>query len=119
MGERVNISYSVELDELDIEVQRLLKAALVEIQYVVGECNAVDQSSPLTVNNCEIIDKIRQKMAKADIILNDTTNIINGYLNYKSSKQAPHTEIDDGVDDADFSDLKEKLQNFERSAFSE
>lgn len=115
MGQRVNISYSVELDELDIEVQRLLKAALIEVQHIVGECNAIEQAAPLTVSNCDIIDKIRQKMAKADIIFSDTVNIINGYLNYKSTNQAQPAEIDDATVDADFNELKEKLQNFERS----
>jgi hypothetical protein len=119
MGQRVNISYSVELDELDIEVQRLLKSALVEIQYVVGECNMIEQSAPLTVSNCALIDKIRQKMAKADIIFNDTTNIINGYLNYKSTSQPQHTKLDDATDDADFNELKEKIQNFKHSVSDE
>jgi len=119
MGQRVNISYSVELDELDIEVQRLIKTALIEIQHVVGQCNAVDQAAPLTVNNCEIIDQIRQKMAKADIILNDTVNIINGYLNYKSTNQTPDAEINSMVDGDNFNELKEKIEKFERSNLSE
>jgi len=119
MGQRVNISYSVELDELDIEVQRLLKAALIEVQHVVAECNAIEQAAPLTVSNCELIDKIRQKMAKADIIFNDTVNIINGYLNYKSTNQAQPAELDNTAVDGDFDELKQKLQNFERSTLVE
>ena len=80
MGERVNISYSVDIDELDIEVQRLIKSALIQIQYVVGECNSIEQASPLTVKNTELIDFIRDKLAKADIIFSDINNIINLYL---------------------------------------
>ena len=115
MGQRVNISYSVELDELDIEVQRLIKLALIEIQQVVGECNMIEQAAPLTLNNCELLDKIRQKLAKADIIFNDTTNIINGYLSYKSTSQPQQADLNDAIDDANFNELRDKLENFNNS----
>ncbi|HAI41511.1 MAG TPA: hypothetical protein DCM40_27050 [Maribacter sp.] len=112
MGERVNIQYSVDIDELDIEIQRLIKSALIEIQHVVSECNTIDQSNPLTLQNYELFDIIRRKLSKADIIFSDVANILNGYLNYKMNSQDVEQPTHKPVESDDFDELKEKIQNF-------
>ena len=109
MGERVNISYSVDIDELDVEVQRLIKSALVQIQHIVGECNSIDQAFPLTVENTKLIESIRVKLAKADIIFGDVNNIINGYLDYKTNVPVS-SDVHEKIDD--LNELKQKIESF-------
>ena len=118
MAQRVNITYSVEIDQLDIEVQRLIKTALIEIQAMVGECNSVEQAAPLTIDNCQIIDNIRQRLAKADIIFGDVANIINGYLQYQLSSANNEIQTNESTHEPiseDLSVLKNKLDMFRES----
>lgn len=119
MTQRVNITYSVEIDQLDIEVQRLIKTALIEIQAMVSECNSVEQAAPLTIDNCQIIDNIRQRLAKADIIFGDVVNIINGYLQYSlnsaQSSSPQQSDLQESVTGENISELKEKLEMFKDS----
>jgi|18_taG_2_1085343.scaffolds.fasta_scaffold00852_3 hypothetical protein len=110
MSQRVNIQYSVDLDELDIEVQRLIKGALVQLQYMVSKCNQIEQADPLTIKNCDLINDIRQHISKADQTLSDTTNIISGYLTYKSNI------AQDTADSSQLSnELSQKMEDFKNS----
>jgi len=106
MGQRVNIQYSVEIDDLSSEVARLLTKSLVEIQEIINVCNQLDQAETLNLKNCEVIDTIRKKLAKADLMFADTNNIINGYLSYKTTSEQPP------VDPDNFDELREKIENF-------
>ena len=118
MSQRVNITYSVEIDQLDIEVQRLLKTALGEVQQLVNDCNNVDMASPMTVDNSQLIDRIRQRMAKADIVFGDVVNIVNGYLSYQLSSANNDTQANGDLQEPiseDLSILKNKLDMFKES----
>ena len=83
MGQRVNIQYSVELDDLDEEVNRLFGKAIKELDLVspVGGTPRIK----LGTNGLEQLDFLRRKLAKIDIMLGDVQNIIEGYVNYKSA----------------------------------
>ncbi len=109
MQERVNIQYSVELNDLSSEVARLLTKSLVEIQEIIKDCNELDQEETLNLKNSETIDAIRKRLAKADVMFADTNNIIKGYLSYKTT---PETALDD-VDNFDV--LREKIESFKDS----
>jgi len=118
VSQRVNITYSVEIDQLDIEVQRLLKTALGEVQQLVNDCNNVDMASPMTVDNSQLIDRIRQRMAKADIVFGDVVNIVNGYLSYQLSSANNDTQANGDLQEPiseDLSILKNKLDMFKES----
>ena len=119
MSQRVNISYSVELENLDVEVQRLLKNALVCIQRLVNECNEIDQEVPLTLQVSQKIDDVRQQMALADVIFSDVSNIINGYLQYKTAPEKnshePPFDEQPSNDVDNFSQLKEKIEKFKEA----
>ena len=108
MTQRVNITYSVEIDQLDTEVQRLIKDGLIRIQEVVSKCNSIDLALPLTLEVYQNIDDIRQQMAKADIILNDVSNIINGYLSYMS--RPPEQQQPPSMDE-----LQNKINEFKET----
>ena len=118
MSQRVNITYSVEIDQLDIEVQRLIKSALSEIQTMVNDCNSLEQANPLTIDNCQLIDNIRQRLAKADIVFSDVVNIINGYLQYQLNSANNEIQVSENTHEPiseDLSVLKNKLDMFRES----
>lgn len=83
MGQRVNIQYSVELDDLDEEVNRLFGKAIKELDLAapVGGTPRIK----LGTDGLEQLDFLRRKLAKIDIMLGDVQNIIEGYVNYKSA----------------------------------
>ena len=114
MGQRVNIQYSVELDQLDVEVQRLIKGALTHIQQAVNECNQINQAAPLTIGNCDRIDDIRTKLSSADQSLSDISNIIHGYLNYKTSASLSAAEQTQ-TKEANAEGLSQKIKDFKES----
>jgi len=86
MGQRINIQYSVELDDLADEVRRLMKEA--HSRYV-GLWEIQDQTVELTNETLEKVDQIRQELIGVDHRLNDVANIISGYLYYKAQEMNP------------------------------
>ena len=64
MGQRVNIQYSVEIDELQDEINRLFHNAIMELDKVqpVGGAPVVK----LGTEGIEQVDSIRQKLTKVE-----------------------------------------------------
>ena len=109
--ERVNIQYSIDLNELAGEVVRLLNrasknattAATVDFENLKN----VDEKNSLSLNTLTSIDLARKRLAAIDYALNDVSQIINGYLAFKvqdslnqqadqSPLQPPQTPLDVG-----------------------
>ena len=86
MGQRVNIQYSVELEDLEEEVNRLYSNAITQL---VSLPNA---SLNLGTGGLESVDSFRQKLAKVDIMLGDVQNIIEGYVRFKT-QPPPEREV--------------------------
>ena len=90
MGQRVNIQYSVEIEDLQSEVNRLFSNAIMELDKVqpVGGAPVVK----LGTDGIDKIESIRHRLAKIDIMLNDIQNIIEGYVRFKT-QPPPDREI--------------------------
>ena len=84
MGQRVNIQYSVEIEDLEAEVNRLFKAAMKSLDFK----SPMGQLS-LGTEGMEQVDNLRRKLAKADIMLGDVQNIIQGYVRFKTQPEEP------------------------------
>ena len=78
MGQRVNIQYSVELEDLEEEVNRLYSNAITKL------ASLPHASLNLGTEGLEKVDSFRQKLAKVDIMLGDVQNIIEGYVRFKT-----------------------------------
>ena len=78
MGQRVNIQYSVELEDLEEEVNRLYSNAITKL------ASLPHASLNLGTEGLEKVDSFRQKLAKVDIMLADVQNIIEGYVRFKT-----------------------------------
>tara|TARA_R110002110_G_scaffold116106_1_gene287492 strand:- start:1898 stop:2284 length:387 start_codon:yes stop_codon:yes gene_type:complete len=84
MGQRVNIQYSVELEELQGEVNRLFDKTTTEL-VSLGEGWGTNEFVPMDVAGIEMIDGIRQRLTRLDIMLGDIHNIVQGYVRFRST----------------------------------
>ena len=113
---RINIQYSIELDELAQEVNRLYKKAsqlmnnLSLVQYSEGQI--------LTSSLVKHIHEKRLELSSADAILRDVQSMVNSYVEYELSQlndevplqPSQETEIPiDGV--ATLDDINSTLQH--------
>lgn len=87
MGQRVNIQYSVELDDLDEEVARLFKKAVTRLENISSGwgCGYV----PMDLEGLRMVDELRQNLARVDTALSDVQNIVEGYVRFKTQPEEP------------------------------
>ena len=109
MGQRVNIQYSVELDDLQEEVNRLFGKAILELEKVcpVGGTPVVDMGT----EGIDKIDTLRRKLAKDDIMLADVQTIISGYVRFKTKPPEPQ-QFEQSPDEIEIEQLEDKLLKF-------
>ena len=112
MTQRVNIQYSVKIDELEEEVARLAGKA----QAIFERCNTEILSSQvlLSIDAHEQIDQLRLSLAETDAILADVNMIVGSFLSYKSQemmKSVPQPPAP-MEDPPELSDLQEKIAGF-------
>lgn len=111
MGQRVNIQYSVELSDLQNEVNRLFGEAVRELEKIqpVGGAPVVK----LGTDGIEKIETIRTNLAKIDIMLNDIQNIVEGYVRFKT-QPPPEREIpfQETSEELEVEQLEDKISKF-------
>lgn len=79
MGQRISIQYSIDIDDLEDEVVRLLNKSF-------GELNKLSKTTikdPLSLSTIESVDNLRLGLANVDAVLQDISAIVNGYVAYK------------------------------------
>jgi hypothetical protein len=81
---RVNISYSIELEDVPKEVDRILEECEGKLRDIHGILNQAIGQSPLQV--IADLDKLRIKLAKLDLELGDSMHIMSGYVRAMASK---------------------------------
>tara|TARA_B100000131_G_scaffold278333_1_gene282732 strand:+ start:7 stop:432 length:426 start_codon:yes stop_codon:yes gene_type:complete len=125
MSQRVNIQYSVPLEDLESEVERLIKRSFARLS---GACDAAHESarSTLELSTYETIDTLRQELGAIDISLAEINHLISSYLSYKAQgtttpethESAMPTELE--MQEAlagseELSQLHDKLARFKRA----
>ena len=108
MGQRVNIQYSVDLDDLQEEVNRLFGKAIIELEKTcpVGGTPVAN----LGTEGLDKIDLLRQKLMKIDTMLGDIQNIISGYVRFRT--EPPSQQIEQTSDELEIEQLEDKLAKF-------
>ena len=108
MGQRVNIQYSVELEDLQDEVNRLFSNA------ITGLTSLPHASLNLDIEGLDKVDTLRQKLAKVDIMLGDVQNIIEGYVRFKTQPdpepEVPFQEVSDNLETEELEDRIAKFK---------
>tara|TARA_Y100000310_G_scaffold103603_1_gene101982 strand:+ start:90 stop:470 length:381 start_codon:yes stop_codon:yes gene_type:complete len=123
MGQRVNVHYSVDLEELPTEVENLIGKA----EKKIGECHQELQdlikrynSQLLMTTACtQDVNVLRESLANVDFILHDATNIINGFVSYQlqepPGEDTPAEEALQANAYVDTDHIEEKIQKFKES----
>tara|TARA_R100000234_G_C4920812_1_gene144062 strand:+ start:45 stop:368 length:324 start_codon:yes stop_codon:yes gene_type:complete len=81
MSQRVNIQYSVEIENLQETVDYLYNKVLTRMDRL--NQNMTETTSFLDLELIEEIDQIRLELAQIDTQLSDIDNIVKGYLKFK------------------------------------
>lgn len=108
MGQRVNIQYSVELEDLEAEVNRLFKAAMRNLDFKspLGHLS-------LGTEGMDEVDSLRRKLAKADVMLGDIQNIIQGYVRFKTQPEEPRVpDSPSEAEELEMEQLEDRLARF-------
>ena len=124
MKQRVNIQYSIEVKDIQKEVDRLYLKATERLSKVNDRLQSPYISMDLF--GMRKIDEARQELATVDAMLGDIHNILQGYVHYKSApleppalpSVAPIKLKDETLKEKNMDSLKEKITHF-RDAFDE
>ena len=90
MGQRINIQYSIDVDDLGDEVERLLQKSFGEL----SKLSNTRITNSLSLEAIEDIDAVRQGLAAIDATLQDVAAIVNGYVVYKTSSNSSESIIE-------------------------
>ena len=111
MGQRVNIQYSVELDELPDEVNRLFGDAIRQLDALspVGGTPTLK----LGTDGLDKLDHLRRKLAKIDIMLGDIQNIVEGYVRFKTQPERPRVpDSPSEAEELEMEQIEDKIARF-------
>lgn len=83
---RVRISYGVELEEIPEHVETIGETALIELRLATQQLSKALEN----IQECDkdystimnMMDKVRFKLNKSDMIISDVQNILEGLNNY-------------------------------------
>ena len=82
MGQRINIQYSIDIDDLEKEVNRLLSLVNATLKTLPDDC--IPEKDTLSFDIVKDIDSLRQKLATVDFTLRDVSNIVSSYVAYEA-----------------------------------
>ena len=94
MGQRINIQYSIDMEDLPNEALRLATGALSRLRNIPSELSG--PSEVLSLETMEEIDNIRRELAAVDFALRDVHGIVSSYVSFKAETLKPveHQDID-------------------------
>lgn len=118
MGQRINIQYTIELEELEEEVTRLINKNYAYLNHAQAALSTAKSLNIFSRDNLRLIDNARLELARTDLGLQDCSNIIEGYINYMETSDADapaQPSQPDSVGGGDMSELKERLEKFKNS----
>ena len=85
MSQRVNIQYSVEVDNIQETVDYLYNKVLTRADLLYQ--NMSETSSYLDIELIESIDSLRRELSQIDIQLADVDKITRGYIGLRTAQQ--------------------------------
>jgi len=95
---KVNISYAVELEDVPVEVGKLLTNVGLYMATVLNDIEEIGAANPTKA--IEDISKIREGLKDMDLRLADCSNILSGYIDLQTKMSSGPLDLDDeGADD--------------------
>ena len=98
MGRRIALSYTIDMDDLEQEVQRLYFNVTDSLDTVVRQLKKPE--CLLSVEGYDNIDAIRRQLADFDVKLHDINLIINGWLSHQVEMNK-RNHVEDSLQDED------------------
>ena len=95
--QRINIQYSIDLEELPTEVKRLYEQAASKLGE--GALPELREENLLSSSTIKIIDQVRQNLAQSDIVLKDIQSIVSSYVEYELSLSQPQEPTPERIDE--------------------
>jgi hypothetical protein len=96
MGQRVNIQYSIDLKELPVEMEGLIAKAERKLAQCHNELQSLimryKRDVLMTTACTNDLSDLRENLTDIDFILEDTINLINGYVTYQLQKKDDYNE---------------------------
>jgi hypothetical protein len=97
---RVNITYSVDLNDIPLEIDKLLRENKELLDKIMQDLESVSKKNPLEI--IEVINSSRESLAVFDMRLTECNNILSGFIDIRA-KGSTHQfiEVDEtgGPDD--------------------
>ena len=97
---RVRISYSVELEHVPTECERMLYNAAAELQELCTDvsdiCSLVHKKDVNPSITSELFDTARKKLANIDAVLADNHLIMQGYYGAMEANKEVPEDVEEG-----------------------
>ena len=110
MTQRVKIQYTVAIEELEHEVERLVTKAFDKLKSTINKYPSNKNVLPLSLQMIDGIDEVRLSLSEVDYALQDVTDIVSSYVSFRSTPQP--TSADPEVDVN--SELLNKMNEFKK-----
>ena len=97
---RVRISYSVELEHVPTECERMLYNAAAELHELCADvsdiCSLVHKKDVNPSITSEVFDAARKKLAQIDAVLADNHLIMQGYYGAMEANKEDPEDVEEG-----------------------
>lgn len=115
--QRVNLQYSVMIEQLPAEIGRLIKNANNKINSIGNIDLNDDGTADISLSTASQIEAIRTTLAILDHELMDIDNMISGYINFKTKPRQEHTQEETEIysEETVLDDLESKIENFKKN----
>lgn len=91
---KVNISYAVELEDVPVEVGKLLTNVGYYMAVVLNDIEELNTDNPTRA--LESISEIREDLKNMDLRLSDCSNILSGYIELQNKVTSGTIPTDGG-----------------------
>ena len=93
---KVSISYAVDLDDVPVEVGKLLTNAGYYMATILNDIEEVGTSNPTKA--IESISSIREALKNLDLRLMDCSNILSGYVEIQNKSTSGTLDVEEDQD---------------------
>jgi|TARA_Y100000310_G_scaffold318697_1_gene373067 hypothetical protein len=120
MSQIVNIQYSIDMQDLEGEVGRLLFRTINKLSIATKELeNKSNGAKKRTLLSSELLENItntRENLAAIDRSLQDVVDIISGYVSYKIDQASPEQDApEENLDTESAKTFEQQLQNLQET----
>tara|TARA_B100000287_G_scaffold420917_1_gene460913 strand:- start:437 stop:895 length:459 start_codon:yes stop_codon:yes gene_type:complete len=116
MKQRVNIHYSVDLEDLPEESQRILNKAAKRLSECASGLQKLnsnlnkEKSGLLTSSTVDAVSSFREELASVDFMLDDLTKIVGGYVAYQIGQNMGNEPQQEQQDFTEEQALKDRIE---------